>query len=278
MKQYLITLILFCFLFQITDLQAQQTITPDLQEAVEACITLNDSSTTYPVEIKVVFIVDKGSHNYISTDLAPEGNDRFALTRTYHVRQLFEDYKENECFSWSMITFRGEAGGRRGIATASIFDDTAIDPVFTRDHSIVNQAINNLYYTTDNHSNAGKIQYGEALQLTRRLIRDDLEQTDNTYYFVFFITGAAPSDRFFPTYYPLDEYLYRDIENIVNIKPERTFFSTAYYGTNHLTEYTYDSYGSEGPNIPNVITILQNMANIGKGQFFNLTEGETLDL
>ena len=84
---------------------------------------------------------------------------------------------------------------------------------------------------------------------------------------MFFITGASPNEVFFQRYYPFDEFLYRDVENIVNTKPGMVFFSTAYYGSSHLAEHAYTD-SSENPNIPNTITILQDMAKIGKGQFF----------
>ena len=285
MKQYLnlIVIILSCFLFQITTTQAQQIETPNLQEVLEACNTSDGSSITSP-QIKVVFVVDKGSHNYISD--ASNGNDPLALTRTYHVRRFFEDHRENECFSWSMITFKGNTGGWRGAATASISDNTGY-PTFTKDYDIVDQAINDLSYRSISEDGHG-IQYGNALLLTGSLIGNDYAYAYNylradfkldidTYYLVFFITGASPSNRVFTRHYPLREYTYQVVQNVVNIKPGMIFFSTAYYGTSHLARHTYEN-GNENLIIPNITTILQTMANAGRGRFFNLNNGQALDI
>ena len=268
------------FFIQITDLQAQQMATPLLQ-ALEACNT-SDGSAITSLQIKVVFVVDKGSHNYISTGFDPNGNDPHALTRTHHVRRFFEDHRNNECFSWSMITFKGKAGGWEGVATASISNDTG-SPTFTKDYDIVDQAINNLSHISISEDEHGKIQYGDAFQSTRSLIRNDLradlrpDRPDNTYYLVFFITGASPSHNTNSEYYPLHEYTYEEVQRIVNIKPGMISFSTAYYGENHLAKHTHAD-GSENLTIPNIITILQDMADVGRGRLFNLERGQTLDL
>ena len=287
MQQYLSLIsLIFCFIFQITTTQAQPIGIPNFQEALEACSTLDDSSITSPVQIKVIFVVEKGSHNYTSnTGFDPYGNDHFALIRTHHVRRFFDDHRTNECFSWSMITFKGSPGSLEGTATASISNDTG-SPTFTKDYDIVDQAINNLSYIPDDSPDSTTIQYGSALQLAGSSIRNDLrnelredlrpDRPDKTYYFVFFITGASPSHLPFRRY-PLYEYTYKEVESIANIKPGMIFFSTAYYGANHLAKHTYAD-GSENLTIPNIMTILQTMADAGRGRFFNLERGETLDL
>ena len=235
--------------------------------------TYENYSNPVPTQTKIVFVVDKGGHNYVPTEFAPNGNDHQKATRTHHVRQFFEDHRDNGWYSWSIITFKGRSGGWRGFATPSISHDNK--PIFTKDHNLVTQAINNLSIQPDGlqeegDRDHGKIQYGEALDLAERLIRDDIrKQTDDAYYLVFFISGASTNERALQNRFSFDEYLFPEVEDIVNLKPGRVFFSTAYYGWGHRFGHTYEN-GRANPDILNVTEILQEMADVGNGQFFNL--------
>ena len=234
-------------------------------------------SELVPRETKIVFVVDKGLHNYQPSEYAPHGNDSQAATRIHHIRQFFEAYKNTGWFSWSMITFRGTARGRNGRATAFISsDERGRNPIFTKDHNLVAQAINKLSPTEtpdgeyDGGSNSGNVHYGAALEMARELIEKDLrEQRDEVEYLVFFITGSSPDDREHQDRWSFDDYLYPEVGDIVEINPEKVFFSTAYYGWGHLGRQI----SGDGVirNIPNVKDILREMARIGNGEFINLT-------
>ena len=222
-----------------------------------------------PKETKIVFVVDKGMHNRLPTPYASEGNDRYGATRIHHIRQFFEDHKDHGWFSWSVITFVGRLRGWEGDATAYISrDDDGHQPFFTKDHNVVMQAIDKLSpsVTPDGSEeegvDSGKIQYGAALELTKKLIKDDLrEQTDDVYYQVFFISGMSPTDAQHERW-PFEDYDHRILNEIVNIKPGRVFFFTAYYGWHHEGQHRL-GHGGRNPDFPTVIEILEEMANIG---------------
>ena len=168
-----------------------------------------------------------------------------------------------------MITFKGAHRGWRGFARASITHENnpRKKPVFTNDHNIVLQAMNDFTLPDGpgQDRESGKIQYGAALELTKELIKEDLKtnEDDNAIYLVYFISGEAPSNRFTGRF-QLDDYVYEKVKDIVDIKPERIFFSTAYYG------WAYLDHQARNTRFPSVIDILEEMANIGNGEFFNL--------
>ena len=244
---------------------------PVCPEPSDCNVDVVTSSPTGYVGTKIVFVVDKGSHNYIPTENADGGNDPQKLTRVHHIHQFVEDHRDSG-FSWSMITFYGRERGWKGFARAYISsDERGRQPIFTEDYNVISQAIEDLSARPDGprreNRDHGKIQYGDALQLTEKLIKEDIERQDDAYYLVFFIAGESP--RGHQERYPFDQYIYKEVEDIVSLKPERVFLSTGYYGWNHLLEHTYID-GSENPNVPNVTGILQYMASLGNGQFFHL--------
>ena len=235
--------------------------------------TFGMTNTFISPQMKIVFVVDKGSHNYIPTKSSPSGNDSYRATRVHHVREFFNSHR-NRQFAWGVITFQGASGGREGYANAYIYRDNKDDrPIFTGDYNLIAQAINKLSTQPDGsekeRDNNGQTQYGKALDLTKKLIEEDLdrnEDADNAIYLVYFISGQAPSNRYNDRY-PLDEYDYDKVEEIVGLKPGKVFFSTAYYGWAHLAA---EPDRNANPGL-DVVDILQEMASIGNGRFFNLT-------
>lgn len=189
---------------------------------------------------RVLFIVDKSAHNWHS--------DHRVEKRRDSIRRFFETNKDNGWYSWGMITFQGDQ------ARSEIFrKDSGSDPVFTKDLSLVDRAINSLTYDA---YEGGDVGYQDALSLAKKAIRDDLRQfpREEADYKIFFITGARPTD--YNNYNDLQE----DVREIVNLEINKVSLSTVYYGLER--EHRFGRHGQIG-----VKDILKTMAYVGRGGY-----------
>ena len=240
-----------------------------------------------PQLVKVLFVVDKSFYN--------QRSDRDGGLRTHFVRAIYDAHKAEGWYSWGLIAFEGDdaPGDEAEFHTCQRNRSRCSgDPIFTTNHRIVENAISFIQIGLDEGL---QIRYKKALDLTEKIIKEDLEQPTQggSHYAVFFITGSSFRDGEYGynhrdrdgQRFPADrlQRLYNKVGEIVNLTHQGynnlVTFSTVYYGIEHRANHYLDRHGgSRNPDPPAIDprVVLQEMAKYGNGRYISIENNAPL--
>ena len=196
--------------------------------------------------------------------IMPTDPDKESGFRASVLRDFTDRFRHKTNFNWGMTTFSN------GASTALINQNSNLQlPIFANSPGYMDTALTAFRYQAD----TGDTPYGKALALAAKAIANDPDKNKTGYdsptYFVIFVTDGFPTD-----YYKdvdsngdgkIDEkddewefqesQMNTDLNNLLAAAPGKVNLSTIFYGQK---------------NDPVAISLLQNMASRGGGQFANV--------
>ena len=162
------------------------------------------------------------------------------------INTFFSTYQHKTNFNWSFSTFMG--------SSAQAYIGSTSNPLFSANANDMANAINNFGNATDN----GQTPYQAAIQLATRAVGNDpdLNSADKPNYFIVLLSDGFPTD-----YDPNGQFnsaqMRSDVAALLAKAPGRVMLSTIYYA-------------ASSTQIPDAVSILQQIASAGNGQFANV--------
>lgn len=198
------------------------------------------SFCTYDPEEKLsytnyLFIIDYSGSNS-STDSKKIRVDK-AL-------QFYQSKKDDPYIRWGAIGFDSNP-------RAMIYETNKNEPIFSDDPAIVDAGMARL----KKERHGGSTNYSDTIDMATDAIQKDMAQNKrDDHYIVFFLTDGEPNQGVTST-----SGLAQKVQNLVQLKKGKVFFSAAYYG------------GQGDPNK------LKAMAEAGNGKFLELNKADNLN-
>jgi len=202
---------------------------------------------------KIIFLVDTSGSNATATYnpgtcgqatcLSPATDPNKAF-RGGAISNFLSTFAHKTNFNWSFATFAQDS------AHSLVNSGNDQSPVFAADPNVMQYALNTFASLRD----YGNTPYHQALSIAARAIAadPDLNAAANPNYFVILLTDGFPTDYYDSQGNFLLYNMQGDVSSLLAIAPGRVNLSTIYYGLS---------------SDPTAISLLQNMANLGGGQF-----------
>ncbi|MFZ3229104.1 MAG: VWA domain-containing protein [Pseudobdellovibrio sp.] len=193
--------------------------------------------------VKILFLIDTSGSNDGST-----GTDSGKKWRSNVLQTFINSYKSKPNIYYGLATFQGDS-----VKSHILVNNTS---AFTNNLSLVDKGIQSFRTTPDQDTTP----YKPALILAKKMISDDLKITNSkdTLYYVVMISDGGATDYIGP------DYIIPDINNVVSLAPKQISMNSVYY------------YGSF--NDASQTKYLQNIANIGQGNFITANSSESLKI
>lgn len=190
--------------------------------------------TTIP--IKMLFVVDTSGSNADNPNIPYVGTDNNKVVRGQSIQEFFNNYKAKTNFSWAINVFNGSS-------SSALIGYSSSQPAFTKNPSIMQQAITNFFGTAD----VGETPYMAALDLAKAALTGDSDRTAQTKWVIVFLSDGRPNPD-------VDQAtLNAKVNEIRAVIPNQVTFNTVFYGN-------FDS---------TAVSRLQGMASTGGGKFVN---------